>query len=46
VPLTGMPHLIAATQQALAADRFAREILAILATGFDPQAISTYECGG
>jgi hypothetical protein len=36
----------AAAQQALAADRFAHEIRAILARAFGPQFISLYQCGG
>ena len=35
-----------AAQQALAADRFAREIVAILACGFDGHLISIYLGGG
>jgi hypothetical protein len=34
-----------ATQHALAADRFAPEIIGILAAGLCPQVISTYDCG-
>jgi hypothetical protein len=35
-----------ATQHALAADRFAHEIRAILVSGYSPPVISTYDCGG
>jgi hypothetical protein len=35
-----------ATQHALAADRFAREIIAILGGGFGPHLIAIYDCGG
>ena len=36
----------AAAQQALAADRFAREIIAILAASLGPPLILIYDCGG
>jgi hypothetical protein len=35
-----------AAQQALAADRFAYEIIAILARDFGTHLISLYQCGG
>jgi hypothetical protein len=35
-----------AVQQALAADRFAHEIVGILPRGFGLHLISTYDCGG
>jgi hypothetical protein len=37
---------MAAPQQALAADRFAREIIAILARGFGSHLVSIYRYGG
>jgi hypothetical protein len=37
---------VKAAQQALAADRFAHEIRAILAGGFGQHVISIYDCGG
>jgi hypothetical protein len=38
--------LRAAAQQALAADRFAHEIIAILARGFEAYVVSLSDCGG